>query len=367
MNSNRKNVIVITSKDPYSIKEILTLVESLDYNVAKIITQKRLGYGKYGIGYGKLLELKEWLKNNKVDFIIFDEKLSVSKTYNLAKVTQILVMDRERLILNIFNERAFTEEAKLQVKLAELKYEIPRAREKVRLAKLGEQPGFYGLGKYEVDVYFRDLKRRISIITKKLKKVSKRRNLYRERRESLGLRTLALAGYTGSGKTTLFNLLAKEYKDTHRGVFTTLSPVTRSIMINAKKVLLLDTVGFIERLPPYMIEAFKSTLEELIYSNLILLLIDISEDNSVIMRKYKTCQEILNELNVSNSKILLVFNKADLLPKEELELKVKLLRKYEPRVIISAKSGFGLGTLMEELEKRLIGEKILEEIKDRSP
>jgi len=345
-------VIIVTYKEPYIVREIRALVESLNYKIVEIITQKKLGRGKYGLGYGKVKEIKDLVKREKVDMIIYDDKLSVSKVYNLAKETQVPVVDRERLILNIFNERASTEEAKLQVKLAELRYELARAKEKVRLAKLGEQPGFYGLGKYEVDIYYRDLKRRMLNIMRKLKEVSSRRSLYRERRKDLGLKTVALSGYTGAGKSTLFNLLAKEKRETDRGVFTTLSPLTRSIWIGGKKVLLLDTVGFIDRLPTYMIEAFKSTLEELVYSNLVLLLIDLSDDEEEIVRKFNTCKGILSDLKVNGSKLLYVLNKVDLV--DDLKRRLEIFKDYEPKVVISAKKGIGIETLIKEMENHLV-------------
>jgi GTP-binding protein HflX len=166
--------------------------------------------------------------------------------------------------------------------LAQLRYELARAREKVRLAKKGEQPGFYGLGRYEVDDYYRDIKRRISTLKKRLEDVAKRRALYRKQRSREGLLSISLAGYTSAGKTTLY-----------KGMFTTLSTYTRALMLhtsngNSMKVLLSDTVGFISKLPAYMIEAFRSTLEELTFADLVLLVIDISEPLTNIMKKYES-------------------------------------------------------------------------------
>ncbi|MEM2873816.1 MAG: GTPase HflX, partial [Nitrososphaerales archaeon] len=269
-----KKAILVTYPDKFVIQEALGLAEAGGYEVAKLITQRYLSKAKYGIGSGKAEELKNMLKDLNADTILFDEKLKSVQIYNLAKLTGVEVINRERLILEIFNKRASSAEAKLQVQLAELRYEIPRAREKVRLAKIGEQPGFFGLGRYDVDDYYRMIKKRTAIITKKLKQVSKRRELYRFQRLRTNLPLISFAGYTGAGKTSLFNILVSERKDTDKGLFTTLTTTTRSLQLSESRVLVSDTVGFISRLPPYMIEAFKATLEELTHANLVLLVID---------------------------------------------------------------------------------------------
>ena len=188
--------------------------------------------------------------------------------YNLAKLTGIEVIDRFQLILEIFTRRASTSEAKLQIQLAQLQYELPHAKEKVRLKKLSEQQGFLGLGRYEVDNAYNTIHRQISHIRNKLKGIQKERRLHRARRRELGFPLISLAGYTNAGKSTLFNTLAEEAVPVDYGLFTTLSTTTRDIDLLGKKVLLTDTVGFIDRLPITLIEAFHSTLEETIFSEL---------------------------------------------------------------------------------------------------
>jgi GTP-binding protein HflX len=264
------------------------------------------------------------------------------------------------LILSIFESRASTAESRIQVKLAQLRYELARAREKVRLAKKGEQPGFYGLGRYEVDDYYRDIKRRISTLKKRLEDVAKRRALYRKQRSREGLLSISLAGYTSAGKTTLFNTLVNERHDTDKGMFTTLSTYTRALMLhtsngNSMKVLLSDTVGFISKLPAYMIEAFRSTLEELTFADLVLLVIDISEPLTNIMKKYESSVKILNELQVSQAKVFYVLNKMDLVKDyAEITDKAKALgidsSKY---VAVSSKYGKNIDILLNRIRELL--------------
>jgi len=214
-----------------------------------------------GIGEGKAEEAARLVREHKIDTILFDDSLNASQSYNLAKLCNVEVRDREKLILEIFARRATTSEAKLQVQLAELNYELPRAKDKVRMAKRGEQPGFFGLGRYEVDVYVRMRKRQIAVLKGKLEEVRERREVQRRHRASEGLSTVAITGYTGAGKTTLFNRLTGESKEAGGGAFTTLAPTTRSVDVGGRKVLLSDTVGFISRLPTYLVEAFKSADE----------------------------------------------------------------------------------------------------------
>ena len=346
---NKTNAILITYPQQDSIKEALALGGAAGYNIMKIVTQRYLSKAKFGIGSGKAEEVKDMVEELKPKVIIFDEVLKSTQTYNLAKLLQIEIIDRERLILEIFEKRASTAESSIQVKLAQLRYEMTRAREKVRLAKQAEQPGFFGLGRYEVDNYYRDIKRRIETLKQKLGKVSKRRELYRYQRTKQGFPSVSLAGYTSAGKSTLFNMLIGEEHDVGKGMFTTLATYARALALNNGKVLLSDTVGFISKLPAYMIEAFKSTLDELTYSNLVLLVIDMSEPLAEVARKYDSCVDILNELHVPQTKVLYVLNKVDLTSEEEALEKAKQLGLLENRryVTLSAKTGQNIGRLKE--------------------
>jgi GTP-binding protein HflX len=347
-------VILITYPYDESIDEALALAHAAGYRVACTVTQRYLQKSKYGIGKGKLEEVKRLMEEYNVNRVIMDEVLKPTQEYNLAKELSAEIIDREKLILNIFERRASTAESKIQVKLAQLRYELTRAREKVRLAKKGEQPGFYGLGRYEVDDYYRDIKRRITTLKKRLVEVAKRRELFRRQRSREGLASVSLAGYTSAGKTTLFNTLVGEYHDTGKGMFTTLSTYTRAINVNNRKVLLSDTVGFISKLPAYMIEAFRSTLEELTFADLVLLVIDGSEPLHMIKKKYHSSTSILNELQVSEGRLLYVFNKLDLVDEESIMKNARALNiNIERCIALSAKYAKNIDILVDKIGKAL--------------
>jgi GTP-binding protein HflX len=241
------------------------------------LEQTRRPDARYQIGPGKVEELAKLVEETGADKVIFDNPLRTLQNYNLAKATHVEVIDRFQLILELFNRRATTTEAKLQIQLATLKNELKHAREKVRLSKGSEQPGFMGLGAYEADVYKDAIKLQVQTILKKLAAIRKKRVLQRERRTALGFQTISLAGYTSAGKSTLFNALTEETALVDKSLFTTLSTQTRMVEFSRRRFLLTDTVGFIDRLPIGLIEAFHSTLEETIYAALIVLVVDLSE------------------------------------------------------------------------------------------
>jgi len=361
--SHPRRAVLVTYPDPFILQEAKALAEAAGYEVVEVITQKYLMHSKYGLGSGKAEVLKKIVSEKGCDVVLFDESLKSVQIYNLSKLTGVEIIDREKLILEIFSKRASTREAKLQVRLAELEYELPRAKEKVRLAKLGEQPGFYGLGGYEVDVYYRAIKKMAASIKAKLKKVRQHRELYRQRRLKLGMPSISLAGYTGAGKTTLFNLLTGESKEVAKSVFTTLTTSTRAINLPHGKALLSDTVGFISRLPAYMIEAFKYTLEEMTYANLVLLLLDSSDPLAELKRKFESCTQILSEIGVPLEKTIIVYNKADLCTKDGMIEKIKTLpTTVSESIFISAKTGEGVDTLIKLIDRRLFG--VVEEVKE---
>ena len=291
----------------------------------------------------------------KAERVIFGNELKVVQIYNLAKLTGVEVIDRLQLILEIFVRRASTREAKLQIELARLRYELANAKEKVRLAKRGEQPGFHGLGKYEADVYHETVRRQVHKIQEKLKEIRRTRWIHRSRRAELGFPTASLAGYTNSGKSTLFNALTREDVPADSGVFTTLSTTTRAVKIFGEKVLITDTVGFIDRLPIILIEAFHSTLEETIFSDLILLVADASEPLSEILRKISVSLNTIRDIGATGIPILLALNKIDLLSPSELYKKADCLgNTYGLKIVpISALYEINLDLLKMEIAKIL--------------
>jgi GTP-binding protein HflX len=316
------------------------------------IEQIREPDARYQIGAGKVKELAELIKETGAQKIIFDNPLKPVQAYNIAKTTSVEAIDRFQLILEIFVRRATTTEAKLQIQLAKLKYELTRAKEKVRLAKMEEQPGFMGLGAYEVDVYYETVKRQIQSIREKLRKIRKKRVLHRERRAELGFPSISLAGYTNAGKSSLFNALTEEEVPVDEALFTTLSTTTRLVKFSRRKFLLTDTVGFIDRLPLTLIEAFHSTLEETICSDLILLVVDISEPINTVEKKLSICLETIERIGASGIPIITALNKIDLLSQKEVEQKIEKLKEKAPKPVpISALYKINIDSLkIEALE-----------------
>ncbi len=319
----KDSAILITYDKEDAVKEAVALSDAANYDIRKIIRQKFLNKSKYGLGEGKVDELKEIVQSLKPDVIIYDEILKPSQNYNLASTLKIKILDREMLILEIFERRARSSESILQVKLAQLRYEMSRAKEKVRLAKMGEQPGFMGIGKFEVDVYHNDIKHRMNSIKLKLSKSSRQRALHRQARKRIGFKTISLAGYTSAGKTTLFNFLTGENREESPKLFTTLSTTTRKINLKDTEVLISDTVGFISKLPAYMIEAFKSTLEELVYTDIVIVVIDISDPVFELKKKFRSCVMTLDEIGVSKDRIIFALNKSDSVSQDVILEKVE--------------------------------------------
>jgi GTPase len=351
----KDSAILITYDKEDAAKEAIALCESAGYDIRKIIRQKFLNRAKYGIGEGKVEELKELVNSLKPDVVIFDEILKPSQNYNLASTLKTNILDREALILQIFERRARSSESILQVKLAQLRYEMSRAKEKVRLAKMGEQPGFMGIGKFEVDVYSNDIKNRMNSVKSKLQKSSRQRELHRQARKRIGFKTVSLAGYTSAGKTTLFNMLTGENKEESPKLFTTLSTTTRKIILQEMEVLISDTVGFISKLPAYMIQAFKSTLEELTYTDIVIVVVDISDSILELRKKFRSCVTTLDEIGVDKDKIIFVLNKSDLVSEEEVndnadQLSLKDNKKWLP---ISAVTGQNISRLKDLIQQAI--------------
>jgi len=318
------------------------------------IEQIREPSSRYQIGSGKVKELAKLIKEKNAQKIIFDNPLKPVQAYNLAKSTGVEAIDRFQLILEIFVRRASTTEAKLQIQLATLGYELARAKEKVRLARMEEQPGFMGLGAYEVDVYYEAVKRQIQAIREKLRKVRKKRVLHRKRRAELGFSSISLAGYTNAGKSSLFNALTDEEALVDTALFTTLSTKTRLVKLSKKKLLLTDTVGFIDRLPLTLIEAFHSTLEETIFSDLILLVVDSSEPTSVIEKKFSCCMDTIERIGAFGIPIVTILNKIDLLGEEETRQRLESLEERANNLVpISALYGTNLDLLKQRILKIL--------------
>ncbi|WP_440952563.1 GTPase HflX [Methanococcoides sp. FTZ1] len=355
-----KKVIVVQRNDPNAdegenerkLAELKELAHAADYVVVGSMVQSRYPDRKYQIGRGKVDELAEFVEALEAEKVIFNNQLSTTQIYNISETCKCEVMDRFQLILEIFASRATTRRAKLQVELAKLQYELPRAKTIVSLLKKEEKPGFMGLGGYE-DSYEQDIRKRIVRIRTELVNSCKGSESLRSFRHERGFSLVALAGYTNAGKSTLFQSLVKEGTIVEDMLFTTLSPTTRSLTINQRKVLLTDTVGFIEDLPHWMVDAFRSTLDEIFLADIILLVVDMSDPVEVIRKKLAVSHDIFWK-RTEGAAIVTALNKTDLISDEELQDKLDAISYLAPHpVMISASSEQGLDELKELVYHKL--------------
>ena len=343
-----------------SIEELKVLSQSAGAEVVGEVLQHRDKINpKYYIGEGKLNEIKVMAKELNVDIIVFDDKLSPAQYKNLENKTNMKILDRSQLILDIFAQRARSIEGKLQVELAQLLYLLPRLVGKgIELSRLGGGIGTRGPGEKKLEYERRKIRDRISKIKKELKNIEKRRSLYREKRRKQPIPYVSLAGYTSAGKTTLFNMLTSEGAKVSSSLFSTLDPLTRIIELkNGLKFYLSDTVGFIKKLPVELVEAFKSTLDEIVYTDLIFHIIDYSRDD--YQKQIDSVEKILSEIGASDKNIIKVYNKIDLITDGK-----KLIDKNsEKEVFVSASKGWGTDNLLTLLEKTVFSDFKLYKIK----
>ena len=311
-------VIRKSRREKVSREEFEELLRSAGYEVVAMLEQNREEHPKYNIGKGKLEELKKLVEELRPDKVVFANKLSPGQAYNLWKELRVDVIDRWQLVLEIFEKRAHSKEAKLQVELASLQYEVPLVKEAIRRVKLGDRAGFKGMGEYQTRQYLKHIRYRMGKIRKELERVKADREVKRKRREEVGFILVALAGYTNAGKSTLLNALAREDIEARNQMFTTLDTTTRRFKLGSKRVLVTDTVGFIDGLPPFIVEAFHSTLEEIVKADVILLVLDASEPWGEIRRKFLASLNVLRELKTLDRPMIVVLNKRDLTSREDV-------------------------------------------------
>lgn len=331
-----------------SLDELEELAETAGAEVVGRMSQKRdkPDSGTF-LGSGRLEELGDFCKNNEVDLVIADSELAPAQLRNIEKATDVRVIDRTTLILDIFAERARSNEGKLQVELAQLRYSLPRLMgQGTKLSRLGGGIGTRGPGETKLESDRRHIRRRIKALEDEFDALEKRRSLARARREKDGVETVVIVGYTNAGKSTLMNTLTEAGVLAQDKLFATLDPTSRALVLpDGRRVMLIDTVGFIRRLPHHLVEAFKSTLEEAVCAKVILNVCDASDPECA--EHLKVTNDLLEELGCSGKPIIPVFNKCDLPQADEAAMRLP------GAVNISALEGKGLDELLDAVAKAL--------------
>lgn len=358
-----EKAILVGSDTKESLDELKELTEACNIPVLQSIFQSRNKIdAAYFIGRGKVLEIASIRQIEKANVIIFDDELSGSQVRNLEAALGAKVIDRTTLILEIFATRAKTKEAKIQVELAQLKYRMSRLQGLgTVMSRTGGGIGTRGPGEKKLETDRRHIMETIYDLKAELKKIKKTREVQREKRNKENIPKVSLVGYTNAGKSTLRNALcdlaAKRETQTKEKVFeadmlfATLDTTTRAITLRNKGVITLtDTVGFVRKLPHDLVEAFKSTLEEVIFSDLLCHVIDVSSDTAV--EQYIAVNEVLTELGAINKETILVLNKVDKATEDQLEL-IKSTIGTKETIEISAKNGTNLDKLLALIEEKL--------------
>ena len=350
------------------LSELRDLAAAAGYEVVGELTQTRAEDTAHHFGQGKVTEIAELVARTDAETAIIDNEVGPYQMFNIGRILpgETEVLDRFTLILTIFGQRAQTRKAQLQVELAELRYELPRASAKTSLAKRDERPGFMGLGEYD-ESREQDIKAQIASIKRELESIADKEARRRAERRDSGFDLVALAGYTNAGKSTLLRRLAAELDvdenaekhpdlddvaESQDMLFTTLGTTTRRAELERREVLLTDTVGFISDLPHWLVESFESTLDSVYRADLVLLVVDASESVQEMREKLVTSHDTLHERN--EAPVCTIFNKADLLSPEELADKQAALSTLAPNPIaVSGKTGENIETLRARVEAEL--------------
>ena len=332
-----------------SLDELERLAETAGAIVMARFSQRRdKPDGAFFFGKGKVQEMAMALQTMDADMVIVDDELSPSQQHNLEHMLGTRVLDRTALILDIFAQRARSNEGKLQVQLAQLRYHLPRiGGQGLVLSRLGGGIGTRGPGETKLEVDRRRIYVQIHELDGRIEQLKQQRRLHRRQRRTTQIPMVALVGYTNAGKSTLLNALTGADVFAEDQLFATLDPTTRMVMLPQKqKLLLTDTVGFIQKLPHTLVSAFHATLEEVSEADMLLHVVDCSNENYEL--QIEAVMEVLKELEADTKPMLYVFNKADRL--ENLQVREKMLRGREG-VFISAREKDNLSVLLAELEK----------------
>ena len=344
-----KNIIEDTTEE--SIKELCELVKTAGAEVVCEVIQNKteLESGTY-MGEGKLEEIKMAIDELSIDCVVFDDELSPIQLRNISEMLGVKVLDRSMLILDIFAMRARSGEGKIQVELAQLKYRLPRLRGLgVEMSRTGGGIGTRGPGETKLETDRRHIHRRIQALSEELSELKKHRELLRARRKKDGVISVALVGYTNAGKSTLLNALTDADVFAEDKLFATLDPTSRALELeDGRKILLVDTVGFIRKLPHHLVEAFKSTLEEAVVADVLLHVVDLS--NAEYENQITVVDEVLSDIGADNKPKVIVYNKCDKTGEE-------IVKDSANSVFISAKKKEGLEELIRVIGDTAPGKK----------
>ena len=335
-----------------SLEELKQLADTAGATVIKKFIQKRSKPDPaFFIGRGKVQELALYAQQENIDLCIFDDELSPAQQRNIESVMGIRILDRTALILDIFAQRARTNEGKLQVELAQLQYTLPRIMGKgLMLSRLGGGIGTRGPGETKLEVDRRRIRDRIAFIKEQIEKVKAVRSLHRSKRKKNNVFEVSLVGYTNAGKSTLLNTLTNSDIYAKDQLFATLDPTTRQLTLpNKKEIIITDTVGFIQRLPHQLIAAFRSTLEVVTEADLLVHVIDVSHE--LYKEQAAAVHEVLKEIGAETKPVITVYNKIDKLPPDS-KLTDRLALE-EDTVCISAAKKLNLETLQQMIESHL--------------
>ena len=341
-----------------SLEELSYLAKTAGAEVVGRLTQK-LGRPSptYYLGRGKLEELIKFREQSPYSVVIFNDELSPRQQRNLEEALEVKVIDRTALILDIFSRRAQTREGQLQVELAQHQYLLPRLTGQwSHLERLGGGIGTRGPGESQLETDRRLIRKRIHRLQGQIEAVRRHRALYRQKRQKSRIPVVALVGYTNAGKSTLLNILSQADVLVEDKLFSTLDPVTRRLALpDGQQFLLTDTVGFIHKLPPSIVAAFRATLEELTEADLLLHVVDIIHHDAA--EQFQTVQEILAELNLANKPQITVLNKIDIVGNQEEMNSLAQTTLVKPpddaTVVISALKGWGLDKLLTKIAANL--------------
>lgn len=361
----RQRAVILTISE--DVSEMQDLISSLGYVVTSKQVQNRGRPDPHTfLGSGRLASVGEALAEGEIeaDVVVVAGSLSPAQVLRLETELDRPVFDRVRLILEIFRDRAHHEEAKLQVELARLEYELPLLREAIHQSKTGERPGYQAGGATAYETQVDHVKGRMKRIRDELESLKQDRDTRRKHRRHGGFWQVSLAGYTNAGKSTLLNALTQARVTTENRLFSTLETRTRRVggsNDGSSRILMTDTVGFIENLPPWLVEAFHATLEEIAYSDLVLLVIDASDPIDELQRKVQSSLEILRGFLADRDRpellenIFLVFNKIDKAPERDHEQLAQRWGLAERYVSTSAITGEGLEELMVQVRRAIPG------------